>query len=252
MKRGLVLSGGGARGVSHAGVLKALEEFGLTFDCIAGTSAGAIVGSLYAHGYAPDKIFEIISTTGFFKSVRPAWSLTGLLSLDGLRDVLLKYLPENNFAALKIPMVVTATDIRRGKPEYFSSGELITPILASASVPAIFNPIPFNGNVYVDGGILDNLPVQSIRDTCDFVIGSHCNFISPDVDIKNIRNVVERSLLMAINGNTIESKKLCDVLIEPPGLGKFSGFELNKARDLFEMGYTFTKANFSKTDFEKI
>ncbi|MBL7857501.1 MAG: patatin-like phospholipase family protein [Cyclobacteriaceae bacterium] len=252
MKTGLVLSGGGARGVAHIGMLKALEEFGITVDCIAGTSAGAIVGALYAYGYSPDKIFEIISTTGFFKSVRPAWSFTGLLSLDGLRTMLLNYIPENNFAVLKIPMTVATTDIRKGKSEYFSSGELITPILASACVPAIFNPVQIKGNVYVDGGILDNLPVRCIRHECDVVIGSHCNFISPDVDIKNIRNVVERTLLMAIGGNTISSKALCDVLIEPPGLGKYSGFELNKASELFDIGYSFTKANFSKSDFEKI
>jgi NTE family protein len=249
MKIGIVLSGGGARGISHIGVLKALEEFGVKANCLAGTSAGSIVGSLYAYGYSPDKILEIIQATSLFKSVRPAWALTGLLSLEGLRDVLLKYIPENSFESLKIPMTIAATDIRRGKAVYFSKGELIPTILSSCCVPAVFNPIQFQECTFVDGGIVDNLPSKSIREQCDFLIGSHCNYISDDVDVKNFRTVIERSLLIAINGNTTVSKSLCDVLIEPPEVGRVSGFDLSKAKDLFEIGYQFTKKNFKPEDF---
>ena len=249
MKIGLVLSGGGARGISHIGVLKALEDFGVQVDCIAGTSAGSIVGSLYAYGYRADKILEIVMVTSFFKSVRPAWAWTGLLSLEGLREVLMKYMPENKFESLKVPMTVAATEIRRGRVEYFTQGELIPAILSSCCVPAVFNPVQFNGGVYVDGGILDNLPARSIKDKCDFLIGSHCNYINEDFDIKNFRSVVERSLLMAINGNTTISKSLCNVLIEPPKVGKISGFELTKAKELFEIGYRFTKENFNASNF---
>lgn len=250
MKTGLVLSGGGARGIAHIGVIKALEEMGVTIDIISGTSAGSIIGSLYAYGYKPDRIFEIISSTRLYRSMRPAWALTGLLSLDSLRDILLKYIPENNFESLKIPITIVATDIQKGRAEYFRTGELIPTILASCCVPAVFNPIQFNGDTYVDGGILDNLPAKAIRDECDFLIGSHCNHIGSIVDIKNLRVILERSLLMAINGNTIVNKSLCDVLIEPPEVGKISGFELGKAKSLFDIGYNFTKENFTASDFE--
>lgn len=249
MKTGIVLSGGGARGISHVGVLKALDEFGVKASCLAGTSAGSIVGSLYAYGYAPDKIMEIIQTTSFVKAMRPAWSLTGFLSLDGLGVVLKKYMPENTFEALKLPITIAATDLRKGKIEYFSSGELIPAIMASCCVPAVFNPIQFNGNIYVDGGVLDNLPVKAIQDQCDFLIGSHCNFINDHFDIKSIRTVLERSLLMAINGNTVINKNLCHVLIEPPEVGRVSGFEVAKANELFSIGYTYTKTNFKPEDF---
>lgn len=250
MKRGLVLSGGGARGIMHLGVIKALEEFDLKFSQIAGTSAGSIMGAMYSYGYTPDEILKIISSTSFFRSIRPAWAMTGLLSLDRLRDVLLTHLPDNNFSALKVPLTIAVTDIRNAKPVYFSEGELVPAILASCCVPAVFSPIHFNGEIYVDGGILDNLPVKSIRDKCDFVIGSHCNHIGPDLDIKNFRKVVERSLLMAINGNTVISKALCDVLVEPLEVGKISAFELTRAKDLFEIGYKFTMQNFKQGDFE--
>ncbi len=250
MKIGLVLSGGGARGISHIGVLKALQEFGIQIDCLAGTSAGSIVGSLYAYGYEPDKILEIILTSSFFKSLRPAWTWTGLLSLDGLRNILLKHMPGNTFESLKKPMIVAVTDIRKGKSEYFSSGELVPTILASSCVPAVFNPIQFNGNLYVDGGILDNLPAQIIRTQCDLLIGSNCNCINEDFEVKNFRSVIERSLMMAINANTGNNKNLCDVLIDPPGVGKVSGFDVGKAKELFDIGYQFTKQNFKPEDFK--
>ncbi len=250
MKIGLVLSGGGARGISHIGVIKALQELGVQIDCLAGTSAGSIVGSLYAYGYEPDKILEIILATSFFKSMRPAWAWTGLLSLDGLRDVLLKYMPENNFESLKKPMIIATTELKKGKSEYFSSGALVPTILASCCVPAVFNPIQLNGNVYVDGGILDNLPAQIIRSQCDFLIGSNCNYVNEEFDVKNFRSVIERSLMMAIDANTTESKKLCNVLIEPPPVGKVSSFDVSRAKELFDIGYQFTKQNFKAKNFQ--
>lgn len=249
MKVGLVLSGGGARGVCHLGVIKALEEFGVKFNYISGTSVGSVVGCLYSYGYSPDEIMEMIRTTSFFKSLKIAWAWTGLLSFDGLRDLLLKYMPENDFRCLKIPVTLAITEIRKGKLEYVSQGELMTPIQASCSVPAVFKPVQYNGGIYVDGGIMDNLPVKGIYDKCDFIIGSHSNFITSEFDVKNFRNVIERSLLMAINGNTMISKSLCNVLIEPPDVGVYSGFDLGKAPEIFEIGYRYTKQHFSPDQF---
>jgi len=249
MKTGLVLSGGGARGICHLGVIKALEEFHVQIDYISGTSAGSITGCLYSYGYKPDEIVKIISETSFARSLKLAWAWTGLLSLDGLRDLFQKLIPENSFEALKIPVTIAATEIKKGKIEYFTKGELIQPLLASCCVPAVFNPVQLNGGLYVDGGILDNLPVKAIYDKCEFIIGSHCNFIRSEVDLKNFRAVVERSLLMAISGNTTISKTLCNILIEPPDVGKYSGFDLSKAREIFDIGYAYTKENFSPDQF---
>ena len=249
MKVGLVLSGGGARGICHLGVIKALEEFGVKFNYISATSVGSVVGCLYSYGYSPDEILKMIQATSFFKSLKIAWTWTGLLSFDGLRKELLKYLPENSFDCLKIPVTLALTEIRKGRIEYISQGELMTAIEASCSVPAVFRPVPYHGGVYVDGGLLDNLPVKAIYDKCDFVIGSHCNFITSEFDIKNFRNVIERSLLMAIHGNTMISKTLCNVLIEPPDVGVYSGFDLGKAPEIFEIGYQYTKRNFRADQF---
>jgi NTE family protein len=251
MKRGLVLSGGGARGIAHIGVLKALDEMEIKFHRISGTSAGAIVGALYASGYKPDSIFKMVKDLSIFKSVRPAFAWTGLLTMDGIKELLLKNIPENDFAKLKIQLTVAATDIRKGKIRYFSEGELIPAIVSSCSIPAIFNPVSVEGNLYVDGGLLDNLPVKPIRSECDFIVGSHCNHISPDFDVKNIKLVVERSLLISIYANTEVSRSLCDVFIEPPRMDRFSSLDLSKAEEIFEFSYRFTKQNFLPHHFEK-
>ncbi|HLZ17123.1 MAG TPA: patatin-like phospholipase family protein [Cyclobacteriaceae bacterium] len=251
MKIGIALSGGGARGVAHIGVLKALEEMGVEISVISGTSAGSIVGSLYAHGCKPEEILSIIQKVSVFKSVRPAWTWIGLLSLQGLRDVLLKYLPENNFDSLNIPLTIAATDIKKGEIVYFSKGELIPCVMASCCVPAVFAPVSFEGKLFVDGGVLDNLPARPIRDQCDLLIGSHCNPIGSDFDAKNLRTIIERSLLMAVNVNTQKSRELCDVFIEPPDLNRFTGFGLNKAQEVYEAGYQFTKNNFKASQFKK-
>jgi NTE family protein len=250
MKTGLVLSGGGARGMCHLGVIKALEEFGVTINYISATSAGSITGALYSYGYKPDEIIRMIGSTSFARSLRLAWTWTGLLSLDGLKELFLKFIPENSFDVLKIPVTIAATEIRKGRIEYFTQGELIPAILASCCVPAVFNPVQYNGGTYVDGGVLDNLPVKAIQDKCDFIIGSHCNFILSEVDLKNFRSIIERSLLMAISGNTMISKTLCNVLIEPPEVGRYSGFDLSKAKEIFDIGYLYTKSNFKADQFQ--
>jgi NTE family protein len=251
MKLGLVLSGGGVRGIAHIGILKALDEMQVQIDCIAGTSAGAIVGSLYSAGNKPDRIFELVKNLSIFKTVRPAFTWTGLLTLDGLKDVLLKNIPANSFNDLRIPLTVAATDIKNGQIKYFNSGELIPAVVASSSIPAIFNPVQLNGHLYVDGGILDNLPVKAIRNQCEIIVGCHCNHISPDFDVTNIKLVVERSLLIAIRANTEVSRGLCDVFIEPPGMDRFSSLDLSKVQEIFEYGYRFTKGNFSPASFKK-
>ncbi len=250
MKIGLALSGGGARGFAHLGALKALEELSVKVDVLSGTSAGSIVGAFYASGYKPQEIYTIISGAGLLKSIRPAWSWTGLLSLDGFREVLLKHLPKNSFSTLEIPLTIAATELHQGKVAYFSEGELITPIIASSSIPALFNPVSFNGSIYIDGGITDNFPVRPLVGKCDFIIGIHTNHISQKLDIKNAKEVTERALLMAINVNSNFSKALCNIVIEPPALGNYSTLDIGKAKEIFDIGYQYVQKNFSTIDFQ--
>jgi NTE family protein len=251
MKIGLALSGGGARGIAHIGVIKAMEEMGIKPDVISGTSAGSIVGVLYASGMRPDQIFDVVSHLSIFKSVKIAWAWSGLLKMEGLQILLTKHIPANTFESLKIPLTVAATEVRLGEIRYFSSGELAPAIISSCSIPGVFDPVHFNDRLYVDGGLLDNLPARPIRDKCDFLIGSHCNHLTADYDEHSLKAVIERSMLITVSANTTASRMICDLVIEPPHMGRFSVFEMNKAQEIFDAAYKYTKENFLPQHFQK-
>jgi len=239
-KIGLVLSGGGARGVAHLGVIKALEEHDITFDFISGSSAGAIVGALYASGHSVDDILKIVSEIKAFKLMQPALSWKGILNMDVVEKFLENYLKEDNFQALNIPLWVTATNLRTGKFESFNKGNLRRVICASSCIPVMFNPVEVNGELYIDGGILNNLPVDPIRDQSDIIIASHCNPVDDNFEAKNVRFVMERALMMAITQNVYNRRGLCDYFIEPVGLEPFKVLDLNKSKKIFEIGYNHT------------
>ncbi|GAB4039000.1 patatin-like phospholipase family protein [Spirosoma gilvum] len=242
MKIGLVLSGGGARGIAHLGVLKALSEMGISFSHIAGTSAGAITGALFSQGYSPDESLKIIESSSFVRHLRPAWNRMGLLRLDTVADLYRKYIPHDSFEGLQIPLHVLAVDLNEGEPVVFETGELIRPVLASCCLPGIFEPMLINKRQYVDGGVLNNLPVECIESKVDFLIGSHCNILGPRKPIRSMRGVIERSLVLAVQSKTKDRFACCNILIEPPQLAQYSTTDLSKSRELFRIGYQYTKS----------
>ena len=159
----MVLSGGGARGFAHLGVIQALNEAGIYPDVISGTSAGALAGVLYADGYSPEEILKLMNSGSRLDFMRPAMPREGLLQINGIIKILKAHLKAKTFEELKIPLYVAATDLNNGKSVYFSEGNLLDPVIASASIPVLFQPVKINNISYVDGGVLDNLPVYPIR-----------------------------------------------------------------------------------------
>jgi len=240
MKIGLVLSGGGIRGVMHLGVLKAFDEAGIQVHELSGTSAGAIVGAMYSYGHKPEATLQYIKEIKILRSLRPSLN-GGLLKMDALADVFRKFIPEDNFSALKIPLTVALTDFTRGKIKYINEGELALPMMASSCVPVVFEPVKIGESHFVDGGLMDNMPASVIKDKVDILLGSHCNPIHDHFEITNFRRVIERSLLIAINGNTQVNKQLCELVIEPIPAGIFSGFDLGKVDEIFQVGYKHTQ-----------
>ncbi|UFH56083.1 patatin-like phospholipase family protein [Spirosoma sp. KNUC1025] len=242
MKIGLVLSGGGARGIAHLGVIKALHEMGISISQLAGTSAGAITGALFAQGYSPDESLKIIESSSFVRHLRPAWNRMGLLRLDMVVDLYRKYIPHDSFEGLQIPLHVVAVDLNAGELTVFDKGELIRPVLASCCLPGIFEPMLINKRQFVDGGVLNNLPVDIIENKVDFVIGSHCNVLGPRQPIRSMRGVIERSLVLAVQSKTRDRFSKCNVLIEAPQLSQYSTTDISKARELFRVGYQYTRS----------
>jgi NTE family protein len=218
---------------------------------LSGTSAGSIVGVLYASGMKPDEIFDVVSHLSIFKSVKIAWAWSGLLKMEGLQALLTKYIPDNTFESLKIPLTVAATEIRLGEIRYFSSGELSPAIISSCSIPGVFDPVHFNGRLYVDGGLLDNLPARPLRDKCDFLIGSHCNHLTAEYNEHSLKSVIERSMLITISSNTTASRATCDLVIEPPHMSRYSVFEMGRAQEIYDSAYKYTKENFFEHHFQK-
>jgi len=252
MKTGLVLSGGGVRGVAHLGIIKALEEKEIKFDVISGTSAGSIVGALYSYGYSVDEILKVIVEIKAFKLLQPALSWTGLLNMEVVERFLMDYLPIDDFSSLKIPLYIAATNLNSGKTEYFHSGKLRAAICASSCIPVLFNPVKYNENLYIDGGILNNLPVEPVRDQCEVIIGCHSNPVDSDFQPKNAKGVMERALMMAITKNAHQNKSKCDIFIEPDKLAPFKVLDLNKANDIFLIGYEHASKQLEKEDLKGI
>jgi NTE family protein len=251
-KIGLVLSGGGARGFAHLGVIAALNESGIFPDVISGTSAGAIIGVLYADGHDPREIMKLLNSTSRLDFMRPALPREGLLQINGIIKILRTSLHSKNFEDLKIPLFVSATDLNNGKAVYFSEGELLDPVIASASIPVLFQPVKINDISYVDGGVLDNLPLRPIENKCNILIGSFVNPVGHIEKISGLINIAERTFMLSMSKEILEKAKRFDLFIAPHELKNFKILDPEKAEELYAIGYNATKEKLNDIDIERI
>lgn len=250
-KVGLALSGGGAKGIAHIGALRAIADCGLKVDIIAGVSVGAIVASLYADGRSSEEMVDFFKNANLFQMVMPNMPKKGgLVNADRFKKQLSEILKAKTFEELSLPVIINATDLNNGEGIYFSSGELLECIIASASVPIFFNPVRIDGRMCVDGGLFSNLPASVLRDDCECVIGVHVNPIAPH-DCCGVIDVAERIFHLAVNGNTIREKKYCDVVVEMADVKKFKMFESSKADIICQIGYDTTMKVLQNFDFCK-
>ncbi|MGJ8548967.1 patatin-like phospholipase family protein [Winogradskyella wichelsiae] len=243
MNIGLVLSGGGARGAAHIGTIKALEEAAIFPTHIAGTSSGAIVGALYAAGFSWSDILNFFKTIPLFNAKRFARKKPGFLNSDNFYDDLKTYFPEDNFEALKKPLFIPAANIVDGTSKMFSKGQLIKPIIASASFPGVFTPTEINGKHYVDGGTLNNFPVEPLIAKCDKIIGVYVNPLKEVTmkDLKHSYSVVERSYKIMVAAESMAKFSYCDMIISPQELVNYNTFGMNNVDAIFQLGYETTK-----------
>ncbi len=255
-KFGIALSGGGARGIAHIGVLEALEKYGIKPQVVSGTSMGAIVGVFYAAGYPPGELLKILLERKFHKMVNWHMPFSGLIDMDKVKKVMKEMIGKDDFSSLKMPYYCAVTNLNSGLEEVKSEGKLFRWVVASASIPVVFEPQIIDGNTYVDGGLLNNLPAEAIRDECQLLIGVHVNHNGPEEEIKGMKTVAERAFRLGISQNVEKSKKRCDFIIEPPEARNYSTFNFNKAEEIYEMGYSETEKQllhfFENIDLEKV
>lgn len=251
-KTGLVLSGGGARGFAHLGVIQALNEAGIFPDVISGTSAGALAGVLYCDGYSPKEILKFMKSSSRLNYMRPTLPRDGLLQISGITKILETHLRAKKFEELKIPFFACATDLNNGKAVYFSSGEILNPVIASASIPVLFKPVLINNISYVDGGVLDNMPLSPVENKCKLVIGSFVNPVGYEATIGGLIQIAERTFMLRMSKEVIEKSKKFDLFIAPLELKYFGILDPEKADGLFDIGYKTTKEKLTDTEIQKL
>lgn len=271
---GLVLSGGGARGAAHVGVLKVLEEMQVPVDAIAGTSMGAIVGGLYASGMSAADIEELIRSLhwadafqdrppredlGFRRKqddrnflVRYALGLTkdgfvlprGLIQGQKLeqvlRDAALPVAGVRHFDQLPIPFRAIATDLETGEEVVMDSGDLVTAMRASMSAPGVFAPVQRGGRLLIDGGLSENLPVDTARKMgVDVLIAVDVSFpLYARDELLSPLEVTNQAFAILIRGRTLEQRaKLSgsDVIISPE-LGRFPSADFGRVPQALRAG----------------
>jgi NTE family protein len=248
---GLALSGGGSKGIAQAGVLKFLDEQNIKPSIISGSSAGAVIAALYSFGKTPEEILDFFKSIYFFNWRHFTLTKPGIIDSDSFKIYFDAIFGDTTIGELPIPVIITATNLVTGKLKIFNEETKITQaILASTSFPGMISPYKIKNSIYSDGGILNHFPTDLIRDKCDALIGV---YVSPihDIeakDLKSIKAVTTRAFdLLSAHGN-MQKFSLCDWVIEPKALSKYSTFETNKIKmdAIFNIGYEEAKNSFAK------
>lgn len=236
---GLVLSGGGVRGMAHVGLLKAMHEFGIKAQIVTGSSVGALVGALYAKGYSNDEMLQFFKTTPLFNYQFLTIAKAGFIDTDKYIKLFKEYFPEDNFSELEKELHIVATNIQDGNEEFFTSGELIRPLLASAALPPVFSPVELNGQLYADGGIMNNFPMEPLIDKCDFIIGSNVSIVSKleKKDLKNSLQLTGRVTGLMIYASSKKKLNSCNLLFESPDLEQIGMLDRKAIEKAFSIGY---------------
>lgn len=236
-KFGIALSGGGARGIVHLGVLEALHKYGIRPEIISGASMGALIGVFYAAGFEPLQILDLVKSNKMVKMFKWQVPSGGLIDLKKVLSLLEDNIENDDFSSLKKPFYCSVVNLNSGHSEIKNEGKLFQWVLASASIPIIFEPQIIDGITYVDGGLLNNLPVDSIRDQCRILIGVHVNHNGTEDAISGIKAIAERTFRLVMSQNVRESLAKCDFVIDPPETRKYNTFDFKKADEIFKIGF---------------
>lgn len=236
-RTGLVLSGGAARGFAHIGVIKVLQSNGITVDCVAATSVGAIVGALYCGGYRWEEMLDIAGKLKWRELVAPTLSGLGLVKTDKIEKLVDELLGEISFDDLEIPFRAVAVDIARGEEIVLESGSVARAVRASSSVPGIFEPLVEDDTALVDGGVTNNLPCDVARSMgADKVIAVDLNADRPQDGMPvNFLDVSYRAFAKLLNTTSIAGRDSADVLIQPD-LEGFGYHDLARVDELIARG----------------
>ncbi|MEZ8132567.1 MAG: NTE family protein [Polaribacter sp.] len=237
-KIGLALGGGAAKGVAHIGVLKALEDAKVNIDFIAGTSVGAMIAALYAFNVDIEAIGSLARRLTMSKVTSFKLNKTGFFTTESLRELILEYVGEVNIEDALIPLSIVATDINSGEEIILTTGSVADAVCASAAIPGIYIPVELNGRTLVDGGLVQNVPIEALQALgAGVTIASHLNSVSHYSEISHVLDVMRNAFEIAVSQHTQDQLKDADLLISMD-LSDFSLRDNTERYDeLFDIGY---------------
>jgi NTE family protein len=234
---GLALGGGAVLGAAHVGVFKALSELDIKIDYITGTSIGAFAGALYAFGKSYEEIEDIALKLKWIDISDLSISKFGLLSNGKLGRLIIKHLGDKNIEDAKIPLAIIATDATNGEKIIFDKGPLADAVMASTSIPGIFKPVEIKDKIYVDGGIVENVPIDTVKKLgAEYVIAVDLNSKNKYNKPENILDVLVNSFHFLIQERVKSQTQLANLMIEPD-LSQFNRTSTKHVDKLIKIGY---------------
>ncbi len=236
-KIGVAFGGGGARGLSHIGVIKAFEEFGLEFDYVAGTSVGSIMGAAYANGMSSKEIYDIAKKLKV-KDIRTSKLFFMPSKTDGLESLMIETFGDINIEDLKKPYSAVAVDIKSTKELCISHGNLAKAVAGSCCVPGIFQPVEFGDRLLCDGGLQNTIPANIPRYfDCDYVVAVDCNSTRLyGTESTKVLDVLGCTLRILMKSNAVKGYMCADVTIATDNK-RFKSTKLDGMDEMIEQGY---------------
>ena len=249
---GLALGGGAAKGVAHIGVLKALEDANIEVDYIAGTSVGAMIAALYAFRVDVETIGSLARRLTMSKVTSFKLNKTGFFSTESLRELMLEYVGDVAIEDAAIPLSIVATDINSGEEIILTSGSVVDAVCAAAAIPGIYIPVEINGRTLVDGGLVQNVPIEALQTAgAGVTIASHLNSVSHYQEISHVLDVMRNAFEIAVSQHTQDQLKEADLLISMD-LSDFSLRDNTERYDeLFNIGHQAATVQLTKLAWYK-
>ncbi|MDQ0253837.1 NTE family protein [Evansella vedderi] len=235
-KIGLALGSGGSRGFAHIGVLKVLSEAGITVDYIAGSSMGALVGVLYGAGYKPDFLEKM--AIQFRRKYLLDFTVPkmGFIKGDKAKQLVEMLVNQRKLEDLTPRVSVVATDLKKGEKIIFQKGDIAAAVRASIAIPGIVVPQTVNGKIYVDGGVIDRVPVSVVKTMgADIIIAVDVSYFDDDPDITSIYDVIMQSMDIMEREMGKYREIESDIMIKPI-LSHIKSTQYTNVQEIIEQG----------------
>ena len=237
---GIAFGGGGTRGFSHLGAIKAFEEFGLKFDFVAGTSAGSLVGAFYASGFTYQQMYNVVKDLKE-KDIRKNIIPFTPSKIDGVGDIIIKNLGDINIENLPTPFAAVAVDIKSTKEICLAKGNLAKAVMGSCAVPGVFQPVVYEDMILCDGGLQNTIPADIPRYFgCDYVVSVDVNKSRTyGTDSTKFVDVISCAIRILMKSNAVRGYVNSDLIIAPE-TKRFKSTKTDGMEDMIEEGYKAT------------